>query len=308
MIRRPETKEERHQYLMEELVNRRFKKLSPINALCWAIVLLLYAPIGFFLIGLRLSTVLIYLILSFTILTRKWRHTIGSKLLIPILGLNHHIKDSKDSKRMQVDKPFIMVCNHVSYFDSLMINFVFRNLGITDFALIASSLRGGEIQCKLIKHLGFIDQPIFTRGAKASQNQKEKTRDQILNLTGTQNDESRTLPIIVFPEGQVHSCNKFLLRYQKFCFGLNVPVLPLAARLHNPWPVNLWRIQEYPLMSTLWFLFVPWVRWDFKILPLAFIQENETAEAFATRIQVLTAKELDVDVSDFSLYDFSELL
>ncbi|MDC0230628.1 1-acyl-sn-glycerol-3-phosphate acyltransferase [Aureispira] len=307
MIIQPETKEKRQQYLLEELENCRFKKLSPINAFSWVIVLFLYAPIGFCLIGLRVSTLLFYLFLCFTILPKKWRYQIAIQILLPVLGLKHQIKQIENPTNTLKDRPFIMVCNHISYYDSLMIKLVYNNIGVKKFSLIAATMLGGKVQFKLLEHINFIEKLIFTKGAQASKKEKEKTRSEIINILNHKNNPE-WLPILVFPEGQVHSCNKFLLRYEKFCFGLNVPVLPVAGRLNNPWPVNLWRIQEYPIVSTFWFLFVPWVRWDFKILPLHNIEPNETASMFAQRIQKLTAMELDLDTSDYTLYDFSELL
>ncbi|MCH2022513.1 MAG: 1-acyl-sn-glycerol-3-phosphate acyltransferase [Saprospiraceae bacterium] len=306
MIGRPETKEKRHQYLLKELANSRFKKLSPINTVCWGIALLLYAPIGFCLFGLRTITLILYLFLCYTILPKKWRSKLAIEFLLPVLGLKNQIKQIENLSNTIKDKPFIMVCNHISYYDSMIIKSVYNNIGVKKFSLIAATLLGGKLQFKLLEQIDFIERLIFTKGTQANKNEKEKTRSEIINLLNHKNNPE-WLPILVFPEGQVHS-GKFLLRYEKFCFGLNVPILPVAARLNNPWPVNLWRIQEYPIVSTFWFLFLPWVEWDFTILSLQNIKANETASMFAQRIQGLTASELKIDSSDFTLYDFSELL
>ena len=113
---------------------------------------------------------------------------------------------------------------------------------------------------------------------------------------------------MVFPEGQVHNYNQYLLRSEKFCFGLNQPILPIAPKFQYPWPLNFWIANENQVFTWLLLLFVPWVHWDYRILPLTTQENEEKDHTFAQRIQHTTAKALGISPTSFTLNDVANTL
>ena len=76
------------------------------------------------------------------------------------------------------------------------------------------------------KTLGFLNATIYTESGVGTKEEKEKTRDEILEATKP--DAKR--PLVIFPEGTCNNCNVALMQYQKFVLGWECPWCQSASR------------------------------------------------------------------------------
>ena len=87
---------------------------------------------------------------------------------------------------------------------------------------------------------------------------------------------------------------KHLLRYHKFLFSLGYKVQPIAIKCTWPFSVvNRDTLFAPTWHNVLWFFIMPYTTWELNCLPSVSINENETPEEFANRVQFLTAKVLN---------------
>ena len=106
-----------------------------------------------------------------------------------------------------------------------------------------------------LPHPSSLPSTIYTDSAVGTAEERAKTRDEILEAVkpGTKQ------PLVIFPEGTCNNCDVAIMQYQKFVFGLGVPVVPVALKIRNPWPIEF-LVTFGPIEGNLaTFLFMPLV-------------------------------------------------
>jgi len=284
---------------------KRIRKQDMSSVTVYMLSALFYFPFGILLLVLRATVLLLFVLLGALFFPRQMNRKIALHILFPILGFRAVIHGLDELQ--QVQQPFFILClNHVSYIDSAMVcSLLEQSRGSDHFVRLASTLVGGTFQWVLLRRLGLIGETIYTRSVKSTPEELAQTRQALSSLAQAPENQARAL--LLFPEGQVHNCDNALLRYNKFCFGLNSAVLPVACSLKVPWPVNLWVLGNIPGVSFALHLFLPWVRWEYQVLPLCFPRPEESEQELASRIQQLTAQNLGILASDLSVRDVIEL-
>ena len=89
-------------------------------------------------------------------------------------------------------------------------------------------------------------------------------------------------------------------QYQKFVFGLGVPVIPIALKIWNPWPIEYMMTFGPIEGNLLTFLFMPMVVYNFQVMDPETIGPDETDGQFSSRVQKLTAEKLGTGISNFN--------
>ena len=307
---RPDDPIARRNILLEKILpTTRLQKRPWLETLAWLLLLLSYLPLGLVLMLGRYSLLFTYTLLGATLLPRKLSGWLGVNVVFPILGFRIKLNNVHSLHAALDDNTFfVMVLNHVSYVDSPMLARLIGGASPRGFALLASTLMGGKGQWELLKRLGLLRETVYTQSTASTPKEKETTRAELLSLAKQDPNEADVRPLVVFPEGQVHDCTNYLLRYEKFCFGLHAPILPIAVTFHQPWPVNLWIVGDNPLVSLSLLLFVPFVMWEYHIGGLVRAEEGETDGVFATRIQGQMARTLGCQPTEFRLTDVGEVI
>jgi len=141
-----------------------------------------------------------------------------------------------------------------------------------------------------------VNRTIYTDSGVGTAAQKAKTRDEILEAVKPGKKE----PLVIFPEGTCNNCNIALMQYQKFVFGLGVPVIPIALKIWNPWPIEYMMTFGPIEGNLLTFLFMPMVVYNFQVMDPETIGPDETDGQFASRVQKLTAEKLGTGISNFN--------
>lgn len=275
----------------------------------WLGVALLYLPIGLVLVAARLTVMLSFVLLGVTLLGRRAARALGRRWVLPLLGFRVRASGGEQLRALREgSEPYVIALNHVSYIDPLAVSASLQELGVPAFTFLASVAMGGAWPLALLGRLGFARDFITTTGSAATPAQRATTRAALIRLAEPRPGDEPRGPLVLFPEGQVHDCERYLLRYERFCFGLGLPVAPVAVRHLHPWPVNFWFLGDHPLLSTLWLLFVPWTTWESTALPVMAAAPGEGAENFAARVQAETASALGCQSTAFTMVDVGELL
>lgn len=120
-----------------------------------------------------------------------------------------------------------------------------------------------------------------------------------LHLTISTTLKTSPYPILVFPEGCLTN-GTALLAYYKHMFSLNVPVTPLAIVIKKPYfGVALDTLCCPTWHNLLWVLAMPFHIWTMNVLEPMTIEDGETAEQFAARVQRRTAQFLGVPTTPY---------
>ena len=287
------------------LATKRIRKQDMSSVTVYMLCAVVYLPFGIFLLVLRTIVLLLFVLLGALFFPRQINRKIAFHIVFPILGFRSVIHGLDELQQVQ-QSFFILSLNHVSYIDSAMVcSLLEQSRGTDHFVRLTSTLVGGTFQWALLRRLGLIGETICTRSVHSTPGELAQTRQALRSLAQAPENQARAL--LLFPEGQVHNCDKGLLRYKKFCFGLNSAVLPVACSLKVPWPVNLWVLGDIPGVSFALHLFLPWVRWEYQVLPLCFPKPEESEQEFASRIQQITAQNLGILASDLSVRDVIQL-
>lgn len=185
--------------------------------------------------------------------------------------------------------PKVLVSNHASNFDPLFcvkIGWDFSLVAHKDYTWFWDSMQ----------KLGLMGKTVYT-DVFADTETKLKVRDQI-------NEElfAKKKHVLIYPEGTIGSpvC---IMQYQQHVFSLGVPIVPLCLRIWNPWPFHVYATGLGSVDHLLWFLFLPFVVVSHTALPPVTIRPNETPAKFATRVQLMTAKNLKVGMTALNLKD-----
>lgn len=77
----------------------------------------------------------------------------------------------------------------------------------------------------------------------------------------------------------------------------------MALRVNPHMPINIDMPSKNLIPNFFWFFFCPYVTFNFYALPIVHINENETPEEFAHRVQELTAEKLHLKCTTYSYKD-----
>lgn len=130
-----------------------------------------------------------------------------------------------------------------------------------------------------------------------AEREKQQQRDRIVSAI---HDAKR--PLFYFPEGW-DTNGKGLLIYQKFLFGLKLPVVPIALSVRVPFaPIRPGMLGSSIFREILWMFFSPYYEYHVRVLP-ALEHEGEGEIDFALRTQRVTAAALGVPATSYSKSD-----
>jgi len=270
---------------VEDLFNKRRMRA---DAPTWAKVLwAIYMP---FAVVLFLVRMVLFLFMCFTIivLPRNVGDPLNIFLMRVVTGLI--VKHNRDAP--VVKGPHVIVCNHVTDFDT----FALRVLLSRYWVLTSAHLQTLPIIGAVYTKMG----SVFVAPTVESRTKAKDTMQKLLQTTGD--------PLIVFPEGGLTSGKTGLLMYHKFVFSLNVPVIPGAIRLADPWPAEHDYLGSSWGKNFFWFLAVPFHVYEITFLPAITRNYNEEPEEFAARTQRITASFLGQVPTKFTYSDKKELV
>ena len=274
----------------------------------WTLILF-YSPFGLMLCLFRLVVLITFMASALLVLPKSWSRSLMVYLIFPILGWRYIVKHQMLLENIYDNHRFFIVClNHVSYLDSVMLLPLLHAVHRTRFSLLASTLMGGKTQWEILKRAGILYETIYTKSTASSPSERMKTREAIRLLVQSSKQQVYAQPLVFFPEGQVHNCDRGLLRYEKFCFGLGYPVVPVALTLRHPWPVNFWVVGEHQVASWFYILFFPWLQWKFRVLPPIIADQESSDMTVARMAQERTALALGVTATHISLSEITDYL
>lgn len=186
----------------------------------------------------------------------------------------------------------VIVSNHVSEMDGIACR-----TALGPLAIIVPPYYRNLIFCRaIIKEL----HPLYL-----DPKNPRAIRDKIQKHLASQRlvaDPKKRLPILCFPEGALTS-GKGLLMYYRYMFSLGETVQPIALTVWRPLPIHLDTLCTPIFHNVIWFFLVPFQRWRLHILPAQRIEEGESPEQFAARVQALTAKHLGIFTTNYSKSD-----
>lgn len=221
------------------------------------------------------------------------------KVMAPLWGVHTRINGLE-----QLDESLapIMVSNHISDFDAcalwtanppanqrLVVNLHWKK--VIDAAVC----------------LGWPIDPIFT---EAEAQQKGVSAKNVIQTEVEDTQEevkaSGVAPkrLLIFPEGKTSS-GIMVMVFNWYIFGLDAPVVPVALRLWNPWPLQIQCNGVSIIRNLLTLFFLPFVVYDIDILP-EMACGSQSKDKFAEDVRSTIAAHLDIPCSNFSAKDKTE--
>lgn len=233
----------------------------------------IYVPFGVVLCLVRIF-LFMFMCFSVILLPRNIGDPINTFLLRAITGLI--VKHNRDGPA--VSGPHVIACNHVSDFDTFAIWMTVYKY----YVLTSAHLKALPILGAVYAKLGAI-------WVSPTPESRAKAKDTMQELLKSTSD-----PLVVFPEGGLTSGKTGVMMYHKFIFSLDVPIVPGAIRLLDPWPVEHDYIGSSWLKNFFWFMAVPFHIFEIVYLPPIMRNTNELPEEFAERCQQVTAEYLKI--------------
>eukprot|EP01112_Ceratiomyxa_fruticulosa_P023356 TRINITY_DN888_c0_g1_i3.p1 TRINITY_DN888_c0_g1~~TRINITY_DN888_c0_g1_i3.p1 ORF type:complete len:297 (+),score=46.04 TRINITY_DN888_c0_g1_i3:119-1009(+) len=246
-------------------------------SILYHVLLLLYIPIGIYLIIVRFVFLFFLLIL---IIVTPDNFTFPPKVtnfLLIAFGFFVRVHGFKEN----CDNPTIVCCNHRTTFDV----FPFMKLFNFDVLIDKGFFEASFLARKFKKIVGAIP---LVRGH--DQNDREKDKQVILaHLAKCKR------PLLFFAEGWDTNGRVGLMIYQKFLFSLGKPVHPVALDVRVPiLPLNPGMLGTSVIKEVLWLFFYPCTIWSLTFLPPQTKRADESEIDFARRAQVATANSLNI--------------
>lgn len=271
-------------WTIEAVLYRAFFRLDPevsfLGKLLWVVF---YTPIGCMLFLLRISV---------------WGM---SRPLLNIPGLGKHITRCQCSpsirlllfglfvrvrgrKNLKVNGPRILVCNHNTNFDPLLLW-----ASLSHHVLVGTGdAEGFWRQCT---EVGFLGDVICTSNL-GSQEARAEVRRKIAEAVAAAEH-----PLLIFPEGCVQPCDRILFRFDKYAFSLGATVMPVTLKLVYPWPIRHYKCHGNVILNFLYLLFVPFIIAHVEVLEPMSIEEHESPEKFSARVQSVIGARLGLQCS-----------
>lgn len=271
---------------IEDLCNfNRFKTTSLAQKICFV----LYIPFGVFLLCIRLLLCPIYAAMGLTInlVNKNMNKIILIKFMLWTMGYITQFKHYSENYVTSRSSQKIIVTNHVA----LSGFWVLSQLGGTIVANSDASI--------LERWASAFSSVIYINNLKTI---REKFTQYFL-----QNEKAC---IFISPEGTINN-GEGLFLFQKFAFSLNKPIYPIAIKVTAPFGVNISTVSANQKLSHLcdylWLFFLPFTKFELHFLPMQHIYTEEKAADFATRVQNLIAKQLDIPATCLCAKDKQQL-
>jgi len=246
--------------------------------------ILLYFPLGLVLALVRFFIgIHVYIIASVFSKTSLIRCLV-LRVMCGVLGI-WVTQDGSAPK--QTVRPGVMVCNYSSTLDHAALELVMPNVMVSVW----------DLPSGLMWLLGYKDM-----GAQQGQ-------ETLINNIKKHCRESK-MPVLAFPEGSMTNGRVGLLRYSIWPFSLDEPIQPVVIQIVRP---SIFTISSSVLGSQwwadiFWFLFVPFSLFRIRFLDIVKQTEDETAQDFARRVQVLMANALRVRPTQYTSADKTDLI
>jgi 1-acyl-sn-glycerol-3-phosphate acyltransferase len=250
--------------------------------------LVLWGPIGVVLVLLRAIILFgsLAVLYNAPVCISRYSRSYVRFVLFPLMGWLPWVTNRRHFTR--TPNPKIVAMNHPSNFDPLWTH---AFLG----------------KCTVIAHedfywffdfmarAGLVQRRIYTARYSGPEGQQRIQRE-IAEATA----DGATQPLLVYPEGAVNPAQYGLMRYEKYCFSLGRPVVPVALRCINPWPFEYTLIHASDFADMFWLLFLPFLIWSFDVGSPMTIEPGQDAIAFSKQVQRWVADRLRVAATDHS--------
>ena len=238
-------------------------------------------------------------------------------LFISRVQVSHDDGDSTRTRGAHQHHAPILVSNHVSEEDYVAIasqfsarvvamDYIEKVPVIGRLMRVTDPIYIGQIGNKQSKS-GGLSSPKSVEAYKAAQRDKVAAAVAASQrVAASRGDEAPS--VLLFPEGVLLHGDptrpqEAMLRYQKFIFGLGLPVQPLAIRRHVGslqralCPVAWDTVSASLLDNVFWFLFLPRCEYTIRVLPQMARLPDESNMDFADRVQAATADALGLVAS-----------
>jgi len=117
-------------------------------------------------------------------------------------------------------------------------------------------------------------------------------------------------PIFEQPEQAITSARVGLLKFRSFVFELDEDVLPVAIKCYRSFPFSFVEVDHLKSnfwKNLFWILFLPLTNFELTLLPPTSKRGKEKDEEFASRVQGMIAKELNIQATNFTAEDKFQL-
>jgi len=247
------------------------------------ILLVFYVPFGFLLLFTRLFCIGCATVL-YGILWKvpNWRQIL-LKIGLKFFGMNVTVKN----KEYLGPNTRLVVANCVSNFDALAIQ-----SEILSFILTKRT------------RLPFLSETFFLLHEtpyKTDALAKQYIR-QFLKIS--------RYPVFEQPEQAITSARTGLLKFRSFVFELDEDVLPVAIKCYRSFPFSFVEVDHLKSnfwKNLFWILFLPLTNFELTLLPPTSKRGKEKDEEFASRVQGMIAKELNIQATNFTAEDKFQL-
>jgi len=275
-----------------------FSRLKPnMHCLDW-VFLVIWTPFGVFLCLLRCIFwpvgMLLYPLMNCLGLGRC-----VMRVMAPLWGVHARISGLEE-----LDNSFapIMVSNHISDFDACAL----WTANPPAEQRLVVNLHWKKV-IDVARCLGWPIDPIYTE--KEAQQEGTTAKDVIRTevKTGQEEAEVSGVPpkrLLIFPEGKTSS-GMMVMVFNWYIFGLEAPVVPVALRLWNPWPLQIQCNGCSVIRNLLTLFFLPMVVYHIDILP-EMTCGCQSKGAFAEDVRHCIASHLNLPCSKFSAKDKTE--
>eukprot|EP00811_Abedinium_folium_P002425 NODE_12223_length_1238_cov_2.344734.p1 GENE.NODE_12223_length_1238_cov_2.344734~~NODE_12223_length_1238_cov_2.344734.p1 ORF type:complete len:244 (-),score=59.02 NODE_12223_length_1238_cov_2.344734:282-1013(-) len=185
----------------------------------------------------------------------------------------------------------LVVPNHISDFDACMI-WAANPPG--EQMLVVNDHWQPVI--KVVQSLGWPITPIYTTGDRSDV--KETLRVAIQDSQSS----AHMKRVLLFAEGKTSS-GLMVMRFSAFAFTLGAPVVPIAMKIWNPWPLQMQCNGCSILRNLATLFFLPWVSYEVTILPEECNLEGLDGREFAEQVRARICKSLGVPPSELCAKD-----
>ncbi|OWF38331.1 ancient ubiquitous protein 1-like [Mizuhopecten yessoensis] len=244
----------------------------------------LFFPFGLALVIIRIFIMMHALLVS-CILPKCQATSFILKSLFGVVGIQVMVQEDKRNKHPNKIKAKVVVANHVSYLDHMVIDLVQPSV-VPDEVGFSSFFRW------LFSYRDFG----VTRGNEhLEENIKKYLQDQ-------------SVPVLFLPEGTPTN-GSGILKFRSFPFSLKVPVLPVSIS-YTRWPLTMpvSTIDSTRLSEYFWILFYPYTIFKLRLLEPVEQEDNEKAEEFGERVRKKIATSLGVPATNYNAGDKTEYL
>jgi len=193
----------------------------------------------------------------------------------------------------------IIVSNHISDFDAC----AFWTANEPAKQRLVVNLHWKRV-INAAKCLGWPIDPIFTEASAQQEgtNVKEVLKTEVdASLQEARTSGCAPKRLLIFPEGKTSS-GIVVMVFNWYIFGLETPVVPVALRLWNPWPLQIQCNGRSVIWNLLTLFFLPFVVYHIDILPEMSCDGHSKAE-YAEEVRSAIAEHLDIPRSEFGAQD-----